>query len=1097
MINKKTNNIFSDEVFEIYNEKQLIKVLDNLSLQIKNNVDFVLNWQDFLFVVNYFQKILFNQSNNWVFCIDDKIKTILGNTSFLEKLNSYISSNFPNIEGHSNDIYEKISLFISLLWLWKYFDIVNDLNSFDSEKLEKLYLEYISNIKDNINNKEKLNIYIDSFLNLSELINQICILNLGNYFKSKYAFDFKELFSKIIIEVLDIINNKIDDFRVNLLQNFLLKLTINFSLLDERIFSKEVIKKDFLLDELILKLDSILKDIFSTYKILEPISNNKNIQKVFVGNYLYTLIIFFDSLESKKDEEFIQKVFDNENFKSIINDFLLCLWDEYKDVKINNIYDIKKFIERVFVWMYFEWRRNFLFDDLKKDFFDKKGDVSYFNLQCFRCLVQLKSKVFSDNELIFIWEKLLKEVKYENFNFNFSKLKIIVNIIENLSKDEFDLLKYDFIKLVSNYIKNNNYDLNLLYIYAEIHLTIARYLSYFLDETSHKEWLEFYYLFLKSVPKDFDFSSYWKELGTYEYRIGLYYLNNILKISETLGLKWKNIFLIEEEILKRISKDEIFVFWKKYLNDFLLNIDYSLKNKLDKILLDLLDNALNQDWFDEKKINIEASKEISEKIFNNIASVYILNIKDENDFNKGSLANNFLEIELFGDYKMFFVYPKIYEDVFFSIYNKEKLYIEKSIKNIINSYLKRKAIYIDYDTWLPNETKLKLELSWLEKKVSFILIKINIIKNINDVYGYEFWDEFIKKVSIELQKIDDLKWNIYRLFSRQFWIIIHNNQNIDCIIDRIRNIKIDFFWNNFNLNAVMWIVRNDNKRLIEKWLRSISYRTKMWFTSYEYDKNTINHDKNKENLYFLQKLDKAIEEKRLKLFFQPLFDAKTLKPYKYEVLMRILNEDWVYESPFKYLEAASYFWKLDLIAYVIIEETFKYASINWWSYSINLSEKDLSNKKVVDFIYQRLLEYRLKPENITIEILERLWMEEWSDLIKIIEQFKEKWFKIAMDDFWRDWANFKILLEFIKIKQLDYLKVDQKIIQSLSYSKDYNTANITSKMLRWIIDWAHSSWIKVVAEYVDSQEILDVCIDLWFDLLQWFYLGKPGKDILK
>jgi EAL domain-containing protein (putative c-di-GMP-specific phosphodiesterase class I) len=207
--------------------------------------------------------------------------------------------------------------------------------------------------------------------------------------------------------------------------------------------------------------------------------------------------------------------------------------------------------------------------------------------------------------------------------------------------------------------------------------------------------------------------------------------------------------------------------------------------------------------------------------------------------------------------------------------------------------------------------------------------------------------------------------------------------------------------------------------------------------------------------------------------------------------MRIKMKNWEFESPFKYLESAEKIWRLGSIFNIILKKTFEYAYKNRWNFSINLSRDDLNNWDLLSNILKINQEYPIDPSRITFEILEWEW-NEWEYSIKVIEELKKLWFKIAMDDFWASNSNINRLLDLLKKRQIDYIKIDWKIIKSL-VDNNKLLSEISRELLEWVIKAAHSAWIKVIAEFVENEKIAMICELLWVDFLQWYYLWKPHE----
>ncbi|NOQ78811.1 MAG: EAL domain-containing protein, partial [Gammaproteobacteria bacterium] len=83
------------------------------------------------------------------------------------------------------------------------------------------------------------------------------------------------------------------------------------------------------------------------------------------------------------------------------------------------------------------------------------------------------------------------------------------------------------------------------------------------------------------------------------------------------------------------------------------------------------------------------------------------------------------------------------------------------------------------------------------------------------------------------------------------------------------------------------------------------------------------------------------------------------------------------------------------------------------------------------------------------------------------------------------YSNFTHLIHL----NVDYLKIDGSIIQNIV--KDKNS-EIVAKTL---VEFAEQLGIETIAEFVDSQEILDKVTELGIDYSQGYFLGEPKSKL--
>jgi EAL domain-containing protein (putative c-di-GMP-specific phosphodiesterase class I) len=93
---------------------------------------------------------------------------------------------------------------------------------------------------------------------------------------------------------------------------------------------------------------------------------------------------------------------------------------------------------------------------------------------------------------------------------------------------------------------------------------------------------------------------------------------------------------------------------------------------------------------------------------------------------------------------------------------------------------------------------------------------------------------------------------------------------------------------------------------------------------------------------------------------------------------------------------------------------------------------------------------------------------------------------IALDDFGVGYSSFS----YMKKLPLKYVKLDGSYVQNL-HKLPQNQAFIKS-----VVIMANAFGIKTIAEYVESQDVLNELVKLNVDYGQGFYVGKPKPELL-
>ena len=121
---------------------------------------------------------------------------------------------------------------------------------------------------------------------------------------------------------------------------------------------------------------------------------------------------------------------------------------------------------------------------------------------------------------------------------------------------------------------------------------------------------------------------------------------------------------------------------------------------------------------------------------------------------------------------------------------------------------------------------------------------------------------------------------------------------------------------------------------------------------------------------------------------------------------------------------------------------------------------------------------------LVFEILESENLSDYDFLEEFVLKYKKLGVKIAIDDFGSGYSNF---IRIIRLKP-DYLKIDGSLIKNID--KDNNSYEIVKS----IIAFSKTLNIRTIAEYVHSEEIFNLLLELGVDEFQGYYFGKPDED---
>ena len=413
----------------------------------------------------------------------------------------------------------------------------------------------------------------------------------------------------------------------------------------------------------------------------------------------------------------------------------------------------------------------------------------------------------------------------------------------------------------------------------------------------------------------------------------------------------------------------------------------------------------------------------------------------------------------------------------------------QSIKTLTSDL--EKKLYTDNLTNLKNRRSFLKDIKNYDAPLLFLL-DIDLFKNINDYFGakagnfvlIEFGNilrEFGSKNNIE----------IYRMSSDEYLLLIDKNKldepEENLIKKLIKIIEKEHFTNkDLNINTTISFtcgISDGEGNLLEKADLALNEakRNKISFMKYSYTNPFMN--RYKENVLWKEKIIFAIENDLIVPFFQAIVDARNPKIKKYEALIRLIDGEKAI-SPYFFLNIAKEIKLYPELTKIMVEKTFKIFDKRDATFSVNLSIDDILNEKTVQFIKEKLKKYNVQNKLI-FEILESEEISNFDDIMPFITDMKKLGVKFAIDDFGSGYSNFSYLLQI----KPDFIKIDGSLIKNLTAtSTEYYIVDA-------IVKFAKSLDMKIIAEHVSSQEIVDVLKDFDIDYMQGFHYSEPSPTI--
>lgn len=385
---------------------------------------------------------------------------------------------------------------------------------------------------------------------------------------------------------------------------------------------------------------------------------------------------------------------------------------------------------------------------------------------------------------------------------------------------------------------------------------------------------------------------------------------------------------------------------------------------------------------------------------------------------------------------------------------------------------------------------------------ALLYIDLDQFKLINDTSGHVAGDQLLSQLatmmSVHLRGGDVLA----RLGGDEFGVLateVHDLAGAMLVAERLRE-HIDgyvFVWEQrtYTVTASIGGVMLDRANVTLKDL--LSQADTACYMAKEGGRNRVHfyseHDDNaarrRSEMEWANRLRWAIDEGRLLLKYQEVWplSADAEPGLHLELLLRFRDEEGRLVVPGAFIPAAERYGLMPMIDRWVIEtalanfDRLHPSGGQLRTATINLSGASIEDETLADLILELLKRHAVAPERVCFEITETVAVRNLAQVARFIERLRAVGCRFALDDFGAGMSSFG----YLKNLPVDIIKIDGAFI------RDLLTDPMSHAIVKAVTDIGHKRGLKVIAEWVTSDEILMELGAMGVDYAQGYALHQP------
>jgi diguanylate cyclase (GGDEF)-like protein/PAS domain S-box-containing protein len=235
-------------------------------------------------------------------------------------------------------------------------------------------------------------------------------------------------------------------------------------------------------------------------------------------------------------------------------------------------------------------------------------------------------------------------------------------------------------------------------------------------------------------------------------------------------------------------------------------------------------------------------------------------------------------------------------------------------------------------------------------------------------------------------------------------------------------------------------------------------------------------------------LREAIEQRRLRTFFQPIVNLRTGQLHGLEALARWPAGQQAV-SPAEFVPVAEEAGLIDALGAVVLRDAC--AALARWrkrglvdpgvTVSVNVSIRQILNARLVDHVRGALREAGLPARCLVLEITESTLIENPELVRTVLDELMHMGVAVQLDDFGTGYSSLTVLHDFPG----DTLKIDRAFVDTMIERSESAT------IVRSIVGLAHNLGLRVIAEGIERLDQVTALAALTCEYGQGYHFGRP------
>lgn len=377
---------------------------------------------------------------------------------------------------------------------------------------------------------------------------------------------------------------------------------------------------------------------------------------------------------------------------------------------------------------------------------------------------------------------------------------------------------------------------------------------------------------------------------------------------------------------------------------------------------------------------------------------------------------------------------------------------------------------------------------------SFLMVAINNLTDINNMYGHTMGDKVLIEVSQIVAKLLRGGDTIGRYSANKFGVVLNDCSPSSMRIAAERFVKAVRdaairpqgcpISATISIGGIQVPKQADSvEKALSRTLEALERGRSKYqdgFTAYE--PNAQQENLRAHNRKVADEVVSALDQNRMRLLVQPIVSSHTSKVAFYECLLRLQREDGSLAGAAEFIPVAE---KLGLSRLIdrrtlelAIDLLKRHPDID---VSLNVSSLTCSDHDWLIALHRLTRNNRQVSKRLIVEITETMAIHDLDQTIAFVDSLHEIGCRVAIDDFGAGYTSFKNL----KYLRVDLVKIDGGFVKNVADDP------VDRIFLKSLSELAASLGMETVAEWVGDAETARIIANMGITYMQGFHYGRP------